>query len=297
MSLGRRTRIVGGLLVWTVALSGAACSKQTTDERALATPSFTASRARAPLGSPIEVTYRFVVASDAKFDQNYRVMVHFLDADDDQMWTDDHEPPTPTSQWKPGQTVEYRRTMFVPVYPYIGQATVRMGLYSGQDGHRVSLAGESNGQRSYKVGTIDLLPQQENILLIYKDGWHQAEVVNDGSAVEWQWTKRNATLTFKNPKKDIWLYLDLDARPDLAGGPQDLKVLVGGQQVDAVTITDQQPLIRKIPVTAAQLGTGDMVEVAIDTGRSFVPAQVPSAKSGDSRELGVRVFHAFVEPQ
>ena len=27
--------------------------------------------------------------------------------DEELMWTDDHEPPTPTSAWKPGQTVEY----------------------------------------------------------------------------------------------------------------------------------------------------------------------------------------------
>jgi hypothetical protein len=39
------------------------------------------------------------------------------------------------------------------------------------------------------------------------------------------------------------------------------------------------------------------VEVKIDTGASFVPALTPAAKSRDPRELGVRVFHAFVEPK
>ena len=41
-------------------------------------------------------------------------MVHVVDTDEELMWTDDHHPPTPTSQWKPGQTIEYTRTVFVP---------------------------------------------------------------------------------------------------------------------------------------------------------------------------------------
>ena len=49
-------------------------------------------------------------------------MLHVVDADDELMWTDDHDPPTPTTQWKPGQTIEYTRTVFVPIYPYVGEA-------------------------------------------------------------------------------------------------------------------------------------------------------------------------------
>ena len=45
------------------------------------------------------------------------MFVHFLDADRELMWTDDHEPPTPVRQWKPGATIEYTRTMFIPKFP------------------------------------------------------------------------------------------------------------------------------------------------------------------------------------
>ena len=68
------------------------------------------------------------------------MFVHFLDADDEQMWTDDHDPPTPTTAWKPGQTVEYTRTMFAPVYPYVGQAKIVAGLYDPANGDRVKLS-------------------------------------------------------------------------------------------------------------------------------------------------------------
>ena len=41
-----------------------------------------------------------------------------------------YDPPTPTSEWKPGQTVEYTRTMFIPSYPYVGAAKVAAGMYT-----------------------------------------------------------------------------------------------------------------------------------------------------------------------
>jgi hypothetical protein len=282
-------------IVALVALGSTGCSSGETNEAPLATPGFTPSRARAPLGSPIEVTYRFTVAPNAKFDDSYRVFVHFMDSDDELMWSDDHMPPTPTTQWQPGQTIEYKRTLFVPVYPYIGQTSVRMGLYKDQK--RVPLNGEEAGGRAYKVGTIELLPQSENVFVIFKDGWHTAEVAQDNPAIMWQWTKKVATLAFKNPKRDVWFYLNLDGRPDLLSAPQDVTVSVGDQVVDTFKVADREPVMRKVSISAAQLGAGDMVEMKIDTGQSFVPAQTPVAKSGDQRELGVRVFHAFVEPK
>ena len=45
------------------------------------------------------------------------------------------------------------------------------------------------------------------------------------------------------------------------------------------------------PVTAAQLGAGDMAELTIEVDQTFVPG------GGDTRELGIRVFHAFIEPK
>ena len=103
----------------------------------VATPSVTLSHDRAPAGSPLQITYKFVVAPDAKFAEDYRVFVHVVDADGEQIWDDDHNPPVPTSQWQPGQTVEYTRTLFVPVFPYVGDATLQVGLHSLKDQQRL----------------------------------------------------------------------------------------------------------------------------------------------------------------
>ena len=264
----------------------------------VASPSFTVNRSKAALGSPVEATYRFVVAQNAPaIDQNYRVMVHFLDADEELMWADDHEPAVPTTQWKPGQTIEYTRTMFVPIYPYIGDATVQVGLYSLKDQRRLPLVGTDAGQRAYTVGTLQLLPQSENVFLIYKDGWHRVEVAPDDPIMEWQWTKKEATISFRNPKRDSLFYLELDGRTEVFSEPQHVTVRVGDQAVDTFPITSNATSIQKIPLTAGQLGPQDMVDLKIEVDKTFVPALLPASTNRDSRELGVRVFHTFVEPR
>lgn len=274
------------------------CSRGSDNEAAVATPAVTLSQAQAPLGSPIEVTYRFTVAGSAPaLGEDYRVFVHFLDSNEELMWTDDHTPPVPTTTWKPGQVVEYTRTVFVPIYPYVGDSTIRVGLYSPKSSRRLPLAGDNSGQRAYRVATLTLLPQSENVFLIYKDGWHPAEVARDNAAVEWQWTKRQATLSFRNPKRDATLYLHLDGRPDLAGGRQRVTVALAGQPIDTIELTGPDEVIRKLPVTAAQFGSGDMADLTLTVDPVFVPARVPAAASSDVRELGVRVFHAFIAPR
>src|SRR5437667_9278643 len=107
-------RFLWALVVCATAVgAGSACRKKDAAAPPVATPTVIVTRAHAPLGSPLDITYKFDVAGNAHFAEDYRVMVHVLDSDDEMMWTDDHTPPVPTSQWKPGQTVEYTRTVFV----------------------------------------------------------------------------------------------------------------------------------------------------------------------------------------
>ena len=61
------------------------------------------------------------------------------------------------------------------------------------------------------VGTLNLLPQTENLFTVFKDGWHPAEAAAHDPSLEWQWTKQQATLAFKNPKKDALFYFDVDS--------------------------------------------------------------------------------------
>ena len=292
----RRIALSFALLVCVAGLASA-CGGAEETAPPVATPTVTLNHAQAPAGSPLDITYKFVVAENAKFDEDYRVFVHVIDVDEEFMWDADHDPVVPTTQWKPGQTVEYTRTIFVPVFPYVGEATIQVGLHSKSDGHRLTLAGDPAGQNAYRVARVQLLPQTDNLLTIFKDGWHQAEVAGDNATIEWQWTKREAVLAFRNPKKDATFFLDVDSPGGEFHGPQQIQVVVNGQAVDEFTLGVGERTLRRAGLKAAQLGDSEMAELQIRVDRSWTPAQVPEARSTDKRELGVRVFHAFVDPR
>jgi hypothetical protein len=278
-------------------VSSEACRRKETDAPPLATPSVTLNHDRAPLGSPLDVTYKFVVANDARFDEDYRVMMHVVDTDEEMIWTDDHNPPVPTRQWKPGQTVEYTRTIFVPVYPYVGEAKIQVGLYSTTTQKRAPLAGQNVGQRAYEVARLQLQPQTENLPAVFKEGWHPAEVVEHNTAIQWQWTKKDAVFAFKNPKKDSIFYFDVDNPGSVLNEPQHVQLALNGAPLDEFTLQPGKEELRKIPLKAAQLGDVENAEVHITVDKTYIPALMPAANSKDPRELGVRVFHAFVDPR
>ncbi len=203
----------------------------------------------------------------------------------------------PTTTWKAGETVEYTRTVFVPIYPYVGEASIQVGLYSTDTQKRLALSGDDAGQRAYRVGRLQLLPQTENVPTLFKDGWHPAEVAEKNASVEWQWTKKSATLAFKNPRKDAVFFLDVDNPGSVFHEPQRVQLSLGGRMLTEFTVKPADRVLEKLPLAAAQLGTAETAEIQIDVDKTFVPALITASNNRDVRELGIRVFHAFVDPR
>jgi hypothetical protein len=285
------------LLPLVLIASIAGCSRKVDEARPVATPSVKLSRSDAAVGSPIDLTYRFEVAADAPaFTEDYTVFVHVLDKDRGSLWGDDHQPPTPTTQWKAGSTVEYTRTMFVPKLPYVGPAQIEMGIYSIKSGQRVPLAGENTGDRSIKVATFNMQLPADALFIVFRDGWHDAEVSGE-AGVEWQWSKKQGTLSFRNPKKDANFLLDLDEPVQAFSEPQKVEIRLGDAVVDSFSLPAGQRELRRIALLSTQLGSAEVVDMVVAVDKTFVPASLPQLKSLDPRELGIRVFHAFVEPK
>lgn len=285
--MSSRVNVFVGALAALAAASG--CSRKEETVPCVATPSVTLARERAAIGSPLTFSYKFDVAQTASISQDYIVFVHVLDDQGERLWGDDHPPVEPTSKWKPGQKVEYTRTVFVPNYPYIGPAHVRIGLYLPSANQRLPLCATDISRREYEVAKFQLLPQSENIFLIYKDGWHPAEVSSEDPTNEWQWTKKAATISFRNPKKDGTFFLEYDARNDKFPTPQQVTVRSADQVIGTFAADSKSPKLVSLPVTAAQLGSADMSEITLEVDQTFTPG------GGDMRELGIRIFHAFIE--
>jgi len=282
-------------LVFVISTLALGCQRKADTAPPIVTPSITLERSDASVGSPVEMTYRFAVAPNATFAEDYWVFVHFLDTDRELMWTDDHQPPVPTRQWKPGSTVEYARTMFIPKFPYVGEVRIEVGLYSPKTGDRVPMTGENQGQRSYRVANLNLRMQTDNLFVVFKDGWQEAETSGEGVGLEWQWSKRAGVLAFRNPMRDVVFYLQVD-QPAPEIGTQHVNVRLGDTVIDSFDLQPGQRQLRKIPITKDKFGSGETGEITIEPAKTFVPATIPEMKSSDSRELGVRVFRAFLQP-
>lgn len=296
----QRTVRTGGLLcslgLLLTVCTAASCSSGEDTAPAVATAEVALSRSRVAQGSPVDITYRFQPTTTIP-PGNYRVFVHVVDADEELMWTDDHVPPTQPGEWPAGQKVEYTRTMFAPMYPYVGPAKIILGVYEAGSNARLKFENQDRGDRSYEVAAFELLPQTENVYLIYKDGWHPAEVAPENPAIEWKWTQKAATLAFRNPKRDATLILQMDNPAQTAAAATEVDVRLGEQSLAVIPVSAAEAPVQKITLSAGQLGSGDMVEITLVANRTFVPALEPSVKSNDTRELGVRVFHAFVQPE
>ena len=253
-------------------------------------------RASVPLGGPIELSVRFVASPRLEpIEEDHRVLVHFLDGNGDLMWADDHEPEIPTSQWQSGQTVSYMRHTIVPMYPYIGEATVAVGLYSPASGERLPLAGEELGQRSYRGAVLTLEPQAESSFLLFEDGWY-GEEFDPNANTQWRWTSDRASLSLRNPRSDAVLYLRLGGRPDLFPEQrQVVSVSVGDQVVEELVLESRDTRFERLQLEAPQLGEAETARITLDVDPTFVPSEIPESGAVDDRRLGVRVYYAFLE--
>lgn len=282
------------LIALAVGFGLTACGSDETTESRPITASVETNKPSAPIGSPIEITYRFDIGADsAPIDKDYRVFVHFLDSHNALLFNDDHDPPEPTSSWDAGSTLEYERTLFIPLYPYLGTVSINVGLYIPETGERLGLAGTDDGNLAFQAGQIELLDQKENIFLVYKEGWHQLENDPDNRSMEWQWTKQEAVSSFRNPKKESVLFLEADTNLNAFEEPLEVTVMIGENEIAKFTVEERDPVLRKITIPADALGDDDWVDLRLVNSSSFVPAD--KNIGDDTRELGLRVHHLYID--
>ena len=99
------------------------------------------------------MTYQLTVLPEfSGLTESYRIFVDFLDTDKRVMFTDHHTPPVATTEWQPGQTVSYRRRMFIPIYPYVGDALITLRLASPSTGDPVALVRRTPRPRTLSGG-------------------------------------------------------------------------------------------------------------------------------------------------
>ncbi len=279
-------------------LLSAACSTSPVDDaRGVASASVSVNPSVVSSGMPVELDVTFAIAPDApSFQEDYTVFVHVIDDEGEMIGAADHMPPTPTREWKAGSKVQYKQPVYAPISDYVGQANFVVGLYSQATGERVPLSGEIVERRAVKAGSFEMRERTEPYVVIFREGWHPAEAPR-GSGLEWRWSMKLGRLTFANPKRDVELTLELDQPNKVFPMPQHVEIRLGNLVVDDFDLEPGPSLVRRITLARGQLGEGPDVDLAVVSDKTLVPAKFAGLRSSDTRQLGVRVFRALVQPK
>jgi len=284
----RPYRIIFAIILLS-AIGALSCNRQ----KPTIIPKVQINKKSAQMGTPVEVTYSFSTKNSyVALNKNWTVFVHFLDPKRVRRFQDDHEPPKPTSEWRSNGNYNYTRTIFVPRNIPAGEYRVVTGIYFPAKGERLVLEAKEFGRRSYDMGTLLVeIPPQEPVLQ-YSQGWYDPEADPNDIGNQWRWTKKDAVLKVRNPNSDALLYLKVDGVPERFPEPQKLTVSVGDYVVDVVSITSNQPMMKKYSLPKDKLGSGKLLDVKLSLDKSFIPASDNTSK--DTRELGVRVYQLYL---
>jgi hypothetical protein len=100
-------------------------------------------------------------------------------------------------------------------------------------------------------------------------------------------------VSFKNPKKDVVIYLEADTcvkcfQPDTPV----LTISVNEKTGVTFPIENGEVFLKKIRVKGEDLGTADYVDLKLSMNKSFVPKTL--GLNTDDRELGLNVYHLYV---
>ena len=286
------------------------------DKAPVASVEMSLRRSDVSIGGPLGMTIHFSVGSEFQpSEQNLRVLLHFVDSSGRLMWADDHDPVLPTSEWVRGETISYDRNVRVPLYPYVGDAVVLVGLYSPTTGERVLLGGEDIGARRYLGSEISFRPQTDANFVTFGQGWHPEEFSPDLND-QWRWTTERASLFFQNPSSDAVLYVEVDGRPELFEVPQKVGFFIEDENIYEFTLDNSGRIFHQIDLSSERMGSRDVIRVDLGVDQTFRPdlssgentaelgnsgqsqeEENPSSNLlNDPRNLGIRVFYTFLEP-
>lgn len=217
-------------------------------------------------GAPITITYRFRALPGAvdRLDPERRANVRFVDDEGEALWSDDHWPPVPTTEWRPGEVVTYTRSLLVPVDVPPGPVEILLELSDPAVDRAVTLQVQGRAVNSpASVASLEILPEPlVSALPRYGEGWHEP-------GPNGRWNRGEGRLYFARPHGETVLHLEIDGRPDIFDLPQVVEILVAGNVVDSFPLRTNQPYRRLIPLLPSQLGTENPVEVLVRADRTF----------------------------
>ncbi len=243
-------------------------------------------------GEPFQIVYRWIPGESLPEEPgDYLAFVHFLDPDGQVVAQDDHSPPVPTSQWREGESVEYRRWFRFPVPDKYEYVDVILGLYEDEFG-RVAVRSQGRWETEVLAHRLRTGEGDYDGTPVAGDGWHPLEREGSGRDLG-HWTTETAAVVFRNPGRDAVLHLEASSPVAWLGGPQRVRVFLGGAEIADLLVSEGSRFVERIPLSVEMLGSEAALEIRIEVDATVVPAEVELG-SEDSRDLGLKVFCIYL---
>ena len=109
-------------------------------------------------------------------------------------------------------------------------------------------------------------------------------------ATERTWTAQEAVVSFKNPRKDVVVYLEAETCLRCFPRSPTLTVSVG-PAATTLPIESREPFLRRFRARVADFGDDEWVDLRLRMSESFVPSQLTPPPNADPRRLGLFVYH------
>jgi hypothetical protein len=123
----------------------------------------TVGNARVPGGRDLEMSLSWQV--DRPVPEGYRPFLHFVDAAGEILFQAGQDP-SAFAEGKTGAIASVVHGHVPDGLPLAEPVELRMGFYRPADGHRLSLAGEDDGERRIRIGTIRLKEKDKRIAAV-----------------------------------------------------------------------------------------------------------------------------------
>lgn len=271
------------------------CSLFYCQTRGEITPSLSFNKRVATTGGMIKAKYTFSISPKAKIpDYNGTIFVHFVDADGNIAFTDDHQPEKKLTTWKQGETISYERLIFIPSEILPGEYNIRLGIYDPQGKKdRFPLNAKEYKDKAYEVATLIIkTPPWE--LIKFQDGWYDLERSAEDPFIQWRWTKKNAIAYLLNPLKNSKLYIEFEANPsDYEGNSINITFKINDNILDQISFEKQEKLLKIYNLTKEKMGIDKYIKFEIESDKTFIPSKI--AKASDNRELGIRIYKIILD--
>ena len=206
-------------------------------------------------------------------------MVHFVDSDEELMWTDDHRPPVPTTQWKRGTDGRVHadgvragvsRTSGMPQSSSVStRARTRGRLAAGRAGF--GAARLQGGIAAAARADRERVPHLQGRVAPDR-GRRRRTPSSSGSG-----PRRRRRSSSGTRSATACSTFTPTTRAAFSTSRRTSTSLLNGQPVDRFTLAPKQEHIQRTTLTARSWARRDMAELRIQVDKTYVPALLPAA--------------------